>query len=161
MQKHVSEVLAQSIPRALKGSSELQFAPGIAGGNSRGKNTTIVVALVGLDDETRQSAYDYFYSFQLLVQRVRIAIFTDGHDLKLIKKYGWMCEHVMQKADHNKLQPFDDWAGLIVGQLRDCVSRLDAQGLFVVSPDGIDREDHNALIRLVGHRVPFESVVCR
>lgn len=161
MQKHVSEVLAQSIPRVLKGSSALQFAPGIAGGNSRGKNSTIVVALVDVDDETREAAYDYFYSFQLLVQRVRIAIFTDGHDLKLIRNYGWMCEHVMQKDDHNKLEPFDDWSGMVVKQLRDCVSRLDAQYLFVVSPDGIDREDHYALNRLVGQRVPFESVVCR
>jgi hypothetical protein len=145
-------------PHRPKAASTVSFAPGVALAREGARLTTLALVLLEVSPAVRQAAYEYAYGLQRLTQRVRIVVVSDGADLKEIRRYGWMVEHILSRSDLSALEPEKDWAEMAAARLRRLSERLDVAYLLVADEQGIDRIDHERLCRAIKAKVPFQAI---
>lgn len=140
------------------GGSTVLFAPGrVASANTKQLLTVLVVA-VDLDEEDRERVYRYLFAIQAITHRLRPVILTDGEDLRAIRRYGWVTEHVMSRSSHESLSIPTEWEKWIVNRIETSASRLDAGCLLVCGPSGVSASQHDRLMRRMKQFVPYAAV---
>lgn len=143
------------------GRSSVRFTPGCAALWNSSALKTVVVVLISVDEETKREAYKYLHNLQVLTQRIRPLIVTDGHDLREIRKYGWLTEHVFDRTTFDSVHVDETWPDMVLRRVLETVKHFDAEAMVVVQLPGITEEQHFGLSALDGVDVPYAAVVPR
>ncbi|MCP3426191.1 hypothetical protein NBM05_09270 [Rothia sp. AR01] len=154
-----AEIARAAVPaHRSKSTSSVAFAPGAASDRNDTRLSTIALVLLEVSPAVRQAVYEYAYALQRLTQKIRIVVVSDGADLKEVRRYGWMVEHVLSRSDLAALEPSKDWAETTTDRLKRLVERLDVAHVLVADGRGIARTDHERLCRDIKSKLPFEAV---
>lgn len=154
----IIELLEDEAHQLRAGGSSVLFAPGRASSVNTKQLLSVLVVVVGLDDEARERVYRYLFSVQAITHRLRPAIVTDGEDLRAIRRYGWMTEHVMSRGSYESLSPTLPWESWVADRIRSSASRMDIGCVLLSGPDGIASGQHDHLMRRMRQNIPFAVV---
>lgn len=157
-EKTVHQALADVVENRPSGSSTFKFSPGRAMTSIPRSLSTLAAVVVGLGEREQQELYRYLYVFQQLSQRCRIAVITDTHDLKAIRPYGWLIEHLMDKDSYETVNPEADWSSYVVERVVEALDIVDAQEVLVASSGRVEAPRHNQLCRALGISLPYSSM---
>lgn len=138
-----------------QGESSVLFAPGRAASINSMQLLTVLVVVVELSKETRQQVYSYLYAIQAITHRLRPAILTDGDDLRNIRQYGWVTEHVLSRERYEELEPSLDWEAWIEHRIETSAERLDAEFVALLDSGGVTPRLHDKLMRAMKQSVPY------
>lgn len=150
--------LSRELERELEaGASEVLFAPGRAASANTKQLLTVLVVTIGLEDEARERIYRYIFSVQAITHRLRPVILTEGEDLRAIRRYGWLIEHVMPRMAYESLSVSTRWESWVANRIRASAVRLDAGCVVVCGPAGISTSQHDILMRRMKQAIPFAA----
>lgn len=139
------------------GGSAVLFAPGRAASVNTKQLWTVLVVTVGLEEETRKRIYQYLFAIQAITHRLRPVILTDGEDLRTIRQYGWVTEHIMPRPYFEDLKISTRWESWVVDRIRAIAVRLDVACVVMCGPGGISTDQHDMLMRRMKQSIPFAA----
>lgn len=154
----LDEIVNDAISGYHGGNSTVMFTPGRAiDKNTSGLVSLAVVALEPTVERSKQ-LYDYLYSFQRLTQRCRIVIITDSNDLKSVRPFGWMVEHVHAQAPYERLELEMPWKVYLHERISNALELLDVEVVHYVRDKPNTRLEHQKLCDSVGVDVPYAAM---
>lgn len=144
--------------RKLNGKSSVLFTPGKTINSETKLLSTVAVVLIELPLSVHMAVYEYMNLMQVLTQRIRFLIITDTDELRQIRKYGWLVEHIISRSSFEYIEPLKDWEELVQDRIDSILTNLEVAEVLCPNEDGIDRIQHNKICKLTKISIPFNSV---
>lgn len=163
------EVSESQVPSQLRklvegipiGASAIPFDGGRALRQANKPLYTVAMVVVELKKEVRESTYEYLYAIQSITQRVRFVIITDTDELRSIRRYGWLIEHLIARSSLHKLEPSLNWIDVVAQRIVATAERLDVSKILVATEEGVTQQMHLCLMGALGLSIPFGAVAFR
>lgn len=152
------EVVNKAVSGYHGGNSAVMFTPGRAiEKNTSGLVSLAVVVLEPTKEQSKQ-IHEYLYSFQRLTQRCRIVMITDSDDLKSVRPFGWMVEHVHAQVTYEALELETPWKVYLHERISNALNLLDIEVVHFARASPITRQEHQRLCDSVGVDVPYAAM---
>lgn len=145
-----------TLPQQLGGSTK-RFAPGRGADGNGANRQSIGFWVVDASPEVREQAYSYVYASSVLNQKIRPMIFTSSNDLKAIRRFGWLVEHVLSRESFERLSD-GEWNEYLSSRLEGALSSLDLKAVVFVGKNGITPYLHKQVSLITKTSSPLSAL---